>query len=152
MTPDKAYDEALRRIREAEKTGALELVLRGLETLNRLPPELARLTSLQSLNLSFCKSLRGDLSPLAGLTLLRVLDLSGCERLSGDLSPLAAPHLAPISQPRHVPAAQWRPVSANTPHLAPIAQPVLLWRSPVCSGRILVAYVENTLPVRLRAG
>jgi hypothetical protein len=35
MTPeeayDEAYDEALRRIREAENTGALELDLKGLE-------------------------------------------------------------------------------------------------------------------------
>ena len=82
MTPEEAYDEALRRIREAEKTGALELDLSGwnqtareysgLETLNRLPPELKRLTSLQSLNLAGCR-FSGDLSPLAGLTSLRSL-------------------------------------------------------------------------------
>jgi hypothetical protein len=49
MTPEKAYEEALRRIREAEETGALELDLSrwqegeftGFERLNRLPPELA---------------------------------------------------------------------------------------------------------------
>ena len=29
MTPEEAYEEALRRIREAEKTGALELYLSG---------------------------------------------------------------------------------------------------------------------------
>ena len=29
MTPEEAYQEALRRIREAEKTGALELDLSG---------------------------------------------------------------------------------------------------------------------------
>ena len=54
MTPEEeAYEEALRRIREAQETGALELDLRGwkeeeytgLERLNRLPLELARLTS-----------------------------------------------------------------------------------------------------------
>ncbi len=121
MTPEEAYEKALRRIREAEKTGALKLdltgmdsewKLTGLETLTRLPPELERLTSLQSLNLSACRQLRnlsplaglaslqeldlrscgqlsGDLSPLAGLTSLRSLDLSWCEQLSGDLSPLA---------------------------------------------------------------
>jgi hypothetical protein len=34
MTPEEeAYEEALRRIREAEETGALELVLSDLETL-----------------------------------------------------------------------------------------------------------------------
>jgi hypothetical protein len=50
MTPEEAYEEALRRIREAENTGALELDLSGL-VLDRLPPELKRLTSLQTLNL-----------------------------------------------------------------------------------------------------
>jgi hypothetical protein len=29
MTPEEAYEEALRRIREGEKTGALELDLSG---------------------------------------------------------------------------------------------------------------------------
>jgi internalin A len=111
MTPEEAYqealrrqaeEEALRRIREAERTGALELDLSGLrrgetglleftrlEALNRLPPELAGLTSLQSLNLSSCR-LSGDLSQLASLTSLQTLDLSGCGQLSGDLSPLAS--------------------------------------------------------------
>ncbi len=41
MTPEEAYAEARRRIREAKKTGALELYLGGL-ALNRLPRELAR--------------------------------------------------------------------------------------------------------------
>ena len=86
MTPEEAYEEALRRIREAEETGALELDLSGwnqtaqeysgLETLNRLPPELERLTSLQSLNLAGCQQLSGDLSPLASLTSLQSLNLS----------------------------------------------------------------------------
>jgi Leucine-rich repeat (LRR) protein len=99
MTPEEAYEESLRRICEAEQTGALELDLCGwnqttqkyseLASLNRLPPELKRLTSLQSLDLSLCWQLSGDLSPLAGLTSLQSLDLSGCEQLSGDLSPLA---------------------------------------------------------------
>jgi internalin A len=99
MTPEKAYEEALRRIREAEETGALELDLSGwnettqkssgLETLNQLPPELTHLTSLQSLDLSVCEQLTGDLSPLAGLTSLQSLSLVGCKQLS-DLSPLAS--------------------------------------------------------------
>jgi hypothetical protein len=99
MTPEEAYDEALRRIREAENTRALELNLSawsetaqeysGLETLNRLPPELGRLTSLQTLNLFYCKQLSGDLSPLASLTSLQSLNLDGRMQLSGDLSPLA---------------------------------------------------------------
>jgi Leucine-rich repeat (LRR) protein len=88
MAPEEeAYEEALRRIRE-EETGALDLSLSEL-TLNRLPPELERLTSLQSLDLSGCSRLSGDISPLASLTSLQTLDLSSCERLSGDLSPLA---------------------------------------------------------------
>jgi hypothetical protein len=84
----EAYEEALRRIREAEETGALELDLSGLE-LNRIPRELERFTSLQSLNLCRCYQLIGDLSPLASLTSLQSLDLGGCYQLSGNLSPLA---------------------------------------------------------------
>jgi hypothetical protein len=78
MISEKTYTEALRRIREAEETGAVALDLSGwnqtarkntgLEALNRLPQELKRLTSLQSLNLFACWQLSGDLSPLAGLT------------------------------------------------------------------------------------
>ena len=60
MTPEEAYEETLRRIREAETTEAIAVDLRGiktgestgLETLTRLPPELERLTKLQSLNLA----------------------------------------------------------------------------------------------------
>jgi hypothetical protein len=59
MSPGEAYQEALRRIRKAEKTGAVELDLSGwslvgLEKLSLLPPELERLTLLQSLSLSGC--------------------------------------------------------------------------------------------------
>jgi internalin A len=89
MTPEEAYQEALRRIREAEETGALELDLRGLKMLDRLPPELANLTSLQSLDLHLCMQLSGDLSPLAGFPSLQSLNLRGCKQLTGDLSPLA---------------------------------------------------------------
>jgi Leucine-rich repeat (LRR) protein len=102
MTPEEAYEEALRRIREAEETGALELDLSGkkweadawkstgLEALTRLPQELERLTSLQSLDLSRCKQLSGDLSPLMGLTSLQSLNLSWCDQTRGDLSPLSS--------------------------------------------------------------
>jgi hypothetical protein len=45
---EEAYEEALRLIREAEKTGAVKLEFNRL-ALNRLPPELERLISLQSL-------------------------------------------------------------------------------------------------------
>jgi Leucine-rich repeat (LRR) protein len=90
MPEKEAYAEALRRIREAEETGAVELDLSGnkweagawnfteLETLNRLPPELAGLTSLQSLNLSKCRFCR--FAPLESLLLsLKELYLTGCE-------------------------------------------------------------------------
>ena len=89
MTPEEAYEEARRRIRKSEETGAVELDLYGL-ALNRLPRELAGLTSLQSLKLSWCEQLKGDLTPLAGLTSLQSLDLLGCKQLSGDLAPLAS--------------------------------------------------------------
>src|SRR6202011_4212930 len=68
------YEEALRRIREAEKTAAVELDLSGLFELSRLPPELERLTFLQGLDLSQCYSL-GDLEPLAKLIHLQTLHL-----------------------------------------------------------------------------
>jgi hypothetical protein len=101
MSPGEAYQKALHHIREAEETGALKLDLSalkerktdtwftGIDKLDRLPPELKRLTSLQELNLSLCRQLSGDLSPLAGLTSLHTLNLSSCKSLSGDLSPLA---------------------------------------------------------------
>jgi Leucine-rich repeat (LRR) protein len=87
MTPEKAYEEALRRIRETERTGAVELDLSHL-AFKRLPPELERLTSLQYLDLEECVQLSGDLSPLAGLTSLQSLNLSGCKQLSGRFAPL----------------------------------------------------------------
>jgi internalin A len=109
---ERDYQEALRRIKEAEENKSPELDLSRLEYLTRLPPELARLTSLKSLSLKKCKQfsgdlrllaelkslqslelseceLSGDLRPLAGLTSLQTLDLSGCTRLIGGLSPLA---------------------------------------------------------------
>jgi hypothetical protein len=74
MTPEEAYEEALRRIRKAEETRAVKLdlsgrkngtfELTGLETLDRLPPELERLTSLLWLDLSWC----GQLSNLSSLS------------------------------------------------------------------------------------
>ena len=87
-TEQKAFEEALRRIREAEDTGALTLYLNGL-ALKELPRELARLASRRSLDLSGCEQLSGDLSTLAGLTSLRLFYLYNSEHLSGDLSPLA---------------------------------------------------------------
>src|SRR5208282_918966 len=83
---ERDYQEALRRIKEAEKNKIVGLDLDGLY-LSSFPPELASLTSLQSLNLALCDQL-SDLSPLAVLTSLQSLNLSFCKQLS-DLSPLA---------------------------------------------------------------
>ena len=54
MTPEEAYEEALRRVRKAKGTGALEFHVTDLWEQNRFPPELERLTSLQSLKALFC--------------------------------------------------------------------------------------------------
>src|SRR5260370_918833 len=89
MTPEEAYEEALRRVREAEATETSALNLSSLDALRHLPQDLERLTGLRVLDLSECRQLSGDLSPLAGLTSLQTLDLYGCRQLSGDLSPLA---------------------------------------------------------------
>jgi Leucine Rich repeats (2 copies) len=145
MTPEEeAYEEGLRRIRQAEEAGALELDLSGLETLNRLPPELEHLTSLQSLNLYGCWQLSGDLVPLASLTSLQSINLAYCRQLS-DLSPLATltslqtlnlsqvraaqrfipagrPHLATKARTLPVQPALGQLVNASEPHLAPIAR------------------------------
>jgi Leucine-rich repeat (LRR) protein len=85
------YQEALRRIKEAEENKDTALDLSELEFLTRFPPELARLTSLQSLKLAGCEQL-SDLSPLAVLTSLRELDLSRCTgiRHFASLEPLPA--------------------------------------------------------------
>jgi hypothetical protein len=89
MTPEEAYEEALRRVREAEATETSVLNLSSLDALRQLPQDLERLTGLRVLDLSKCRQLSGDLSPLAGLTSLQTLNLMWCERLSGDLSALA---------------------------------------------------------------
>jgi internalin A len=92
MTPEEeAYEEALRRIREAEETGALKLDLSDLVPLDRLPQELTRLTSLKELRLHACERLI-DISPLAGLASLQKLGLTGLVFLTNQLnniSPLA---------------------------------------------------------------
>jgi Leucine-rich repeat (LRR) protein len=92
MTPEeKDYQEALRRIQEAEDNKSVELDLSQLWDMTRLPPELKRLTSLQSLKLAGCEQL-SDLSPLAALASLRELDLSRCTgiRHFASLEPLPA--------------------------------------------------------------
>jgi len=87
MTPEEPedYQEAIRRIKKAEENKSTELDLSGLQYLIRFPPELASLTSLQSLNLAGCTQLSGDLASLASLTSLQSLDLSDCKQLRGDL-------------------------------------------------------------------
>jgi internalin A len=88
MSPEEAaYAEALRRIREAEDTGATSLDFSGLDSLHQLPRELEHLTSLRTLNLSQCWQL-SELGRLAGLSSLRTLDLSQCWQLS-NLAPLS---------------------------------------------------------------
>jgi internalin A len=84
MTPEE--EEALRRVRKAEETGSVTLDLAHL-SINRVPRELTSLTSLRSVDLSYCRKL-SDLSPLADLASLQSLDLHGCEQL--DLSGLAS--------------------------------------------------------------
>jgi hypothetical protein len=72
MSPGElAYAEALRRIQETEDTRATSLDLRGLYHLVQLPREVERLSSLQTLCLSGCRQLSGDLTPLAGLSSLQ---------------------------------------------------------------------------------
>jgi internalin A len=102
MTPEEEHDYqedirrikeaeekvARRRIKEAEENKSVKLDLSEFPFLTRFPPELASLTSLQTLDLSECSQLSGDLRPLAELKSLQSLNLSGCYQLSGDLRPL----------------------------------------------------------------
>ena len=59
------YQEALRRIKEAEENKHIALDLSGLSNLTRLPLEPVRLTSLQRLDLSGCDQLRHRAPPSA---------------------------------------------------------------------------------------
>jgi hypothetical protein len=79
MTPEERdYQEALRRVQEAERTEAVEVDLSGLLHLTRLPlEELKQLNPLQGLNLSGCRQLSA-MSPLAELTGLQSLSLEWC--------------------------------------------------------------------------
>src|SRR4051812_44482967 len=94
------HEEALRRIAEAERTGAEVLDLGDL-ALEELPPELGRLSRLRGLALGTGRLVLDeagevrwgpdpartshffkDLEPLSGLSALEYLDLSGCYRLT----------------------------------------------------------------------
>lgn len=88
---DAAYTEALRRITEAKNARKTSLDLGDLGPLNRLPPELEQLSSLQELDLSQNRQLSGSLAPLAGLTSLHNLETSWCR--GGDRGPSSAGRL-----------------------------------------------------------
>ncbi|MBE3636871.1 hypothetical protein, partial [Mangrovicoccus algicola] len=86
MTTD--HDEALRRIREAARSGATELSLFGLAGLARLPEEIAGLAALRSLDLG--RTGIADIAPLAALPGLQIVQLVGTPALQAiqDLQPL----------------------------------------------------------------
>lgn len=72
---DRAYELAQAKIAEAARSGVTELNFSGeaFRALDRLPPEIGKLTGLQSLDLRNTQIT--DLAPLAGLTGLRRLNL-----------------------------------------------------------------------------
>ena len=84
---DEEYKLAEGQIEFERIAGTKSLSMEGLLKLERLPPQLAELTSLKTLNLSGCWQV-SDLSVVAGLTALQTLNLSWCEQVS-DLSVLA---------------------------------------------------------------
>ncbi|WP_172331771.1 leucine-rich repeat domain-containing protein [Mangrovicoccus sp. HB161399] len=83
-----AREEALRRIREAEDSGAAELSFFGLKGLDALPTELARLGGLKSLDLGGTGIT--DIDALAALPGLQIVQLVGTPalRLIQELEPL----------------------------------------------------------------
>ena len=76
--------EALKRIEEAKRTGAITLDLSCLN-LKTIPTEIEQLTGLTTLDL--CGTQIKDLQPLSGLTALQTLDL--CHNLIKDVDPLS---------------------------------------------------------------
>jgi hypothetical protein len=84
----EAYQEALRLCGQAKQSGAFDLSFPLGRWLLELPPELERLTLLQSLDLRACVRING-LGPVAALTSLKSLNLHGCRQIS-DLKPLTA--------------------------------------------------------------
>lgn len=106
MTPDEVYQEALRRIEDAARTGAVALDLGDLP-LDRLPDELGKLSALRVLSLggnSVVPEADGwldlkidgsrlnptfrDITVLEPLSRLTHLSLAGCEGVR-DVAPLA---------------------------------------------------------------
>ncbi|WP_108260371.1 leucine-rich repeat domain-containing protein [Mangrovicoccus ximenensis] len=90
MPGDNGTDqaEALRRIREAEASGAAELSLYGLAGLDRLPPELAQLDRLSSLDLGNTGITDIDvLARLPGLQIVQLVNTPAL-RLIQELEPL----------------------------------------------------------------
>ena len=89
MTPEaqRAYKAAQSEIARVAESGATELNLRGEDyrALDRLPPEIANLTALQTLWL--LDTMVSDLTPIANLTALRNLWLDGTA--VSDLTPIA---------------------------------------------------------------
>ncbi len=83
-----AREEALRRIREAGESGAAELSLYGLKELDGLPPEIAGLTALKSIDLGGTGIT--DIDALAALPDLQIVQLVGTPalRLIQELEPL----------------------------------------------------------------
>lgn len=82
---DTAFAKAQEEIAEAARTGAKALDFSDKDALDRLPPEIADLTGLQTLSLNNTQIT--DLAPLAGLTGVKVLNLDNT-RVT-DLAPLA---------------------------------------------------------------
>jgi Leucine-rich repeat (LRR) protein len=72
-TAAEQFATAQRLIEEAREVDAIRLDLTDLPKLATLPPELAGLTAVQSLDLA--ETAVSDLAPLAGLTALQSLDL-----------------------------------------------------------------------------
>ena len=84
---DRAYELAQREIAEAARTGIVRLDLSGkaFHALDRLPPEITRLATLETLSLRYTQI--ANVASLANLTLLENLDLDGTP--VNDLSALA---------------------------------------------------------------
>src|SRR5262245_63549191 len=84
LTPAEQFAVARRRIEEAKERGDIHLDLGGLR-IAALPPQIAGLTHLESLELAGTRV--SDLTAIAGLSALQPLGLQ--ETQVGDLTPIA---------------------------------------------------------------